>query len=74
MWTLKYDANEPFYDTTDFGPKGAGGGGWGIGNLGLADANQCTEWINQKVLLYSKGNYIQWPVVNHNGKTCKRIF
>ena len=26
------------------------------------------EWINNKVLLYSTGNYIQYPVTNHNGK------
>ena len=25
-------------------------------------------WINNKVLLYSTGNYIQFPVVNFNGK------
>ena len=25
------------------------------------------EWVN-KVLLYSTGNYIQYPVINHNGK------
>ena len=25
-------------------------------------------WINNKVLLYSTGNYIQYPVANHNGK------
>ena len=25
-------------------------------------------WINNKVLLYSAGNYIQYPVTNHNGK------
>ena len=25
-------------------------------------------WINNKVLLYSIGNYIQYPVINHNGK------
>ena len=24
--------------------------------------------INSKVLLYSTGNYIQYPVINHNGK------
>ena len=30
------------------------------------------EWINNKVLLYSTGNYIQYPVVNHNGKEYKR--
>ena len=27
-----------------------------------------TAWINNKVLLYSTGNYIQYPVINHNGK------
>ena len=26
------------------------------------------EWMNNKVLLYGIGNYIQYPVINHNGK------
>ena len=26
------------------------------------------EWINNKVILYSTGNYIHYPVINHNGK------
>ena len=26
------------------------------------------EWISTKILLYSTGNYIQYPVINHNGK------
>ena len=26
------------------------------------------EWINNNILLYSTGNYIQYPVINHNGK------
>ena len=30
------------------------------------------EWINNKVLLYSTGNYIQHPVINHNGKGYKK--
>ena len=25
-------------------------------------------WINNKFLLYSTGKYIQYPVINHNGK------
>ena len=29
------------------------------------------EWINKKVLLYSIGNYVQDPVINHNGKDIK---
>ena len=28
----------------------------------------CLGWINNKVLLYSTGNYIHCPVINHNGK------
>ena len=26
------------------------------------------EWVNSKVLLYSEGNYSQYPMVNHNGR------
>ena len=26
------------------------------------------EWINNKVLVYSTENYIQYPMINHNGK------
>ena len=29
------------------------------------------EWIN-KVLLYSTGNYILYPGINHNGKEYKK--
>ena len=33
------------------------------------------EWINNKVLLYSTENDIQYPVINHNGKEhLKRIY
>ena len=30
------------------------------------------EYINIKVLQYRAGNYIQYPVVNHNGKEYKK--
>ena len=30
------------------------------------------EWINNKVLLYSTGSYIQYPEINHNGKEYKK--
>ena len=30
------------------------------------------ECINNKVLLYSTGNYIQYPRINHNGKEYKK--
>ena len=29
------------------------------------------EWINNKILLYSTGNYIQYPVINHMEKNKK---
>ena len=53
--------------------KGRGGGGgldweFGVSRYKLVH----TEWINNKVLLYSTGNYIQYPVINHNGKEYKR--
>ena len=49
--------------------KGEGGGrgmGWefGVGRCKLLHL----EWLNDKVLLYSTGNYIQSPGINQNGK------
>ena len=48
------------------GERGGGGKDWefGISRCKLV----CIGWINNKVLLYSTGNYIQYPVINHNGK------
>ena len=31
------------------------------------------EWINNKVLLYSTGNYIKYPVINHTGKEYEKV-
>ena len=47
--------------------RGKGGGmDWEFGN------SRCKllyiDWINNKVLLYSTGNYIHYLVLNHNGK------
>ena len=48
-----------------------GGMEWGIG------VSRCEllyiEWIN-KVLLYSTENYIQYPMINHNGKEYERMY
>ena len=30
------------------------------------------DWINNKVLLWSTGNYIQYPVIKHHGKEYKK--
>ena len=47
--------------------------GWGgVGMDWEAGISRCKllyiEWINNKVLLYRTGNYIQYPVINQNGK------
>ena len=43
-----------------------GGEDWefGISRWKLLDIG----WINSKALWYSTGDYIQYPVINHNGK------
>ena len=78
MGNLKYDTNEPILQNrnrlTDRentlvvakGEEGGGGMDWEfqIRRCKLL----CLGWINNKVLLYSTGNYIQYPVINHNGK------
>ena len=33
-----------------------------------------TGWINSKVLQYNTGNYIQYPVINHNGKEYEKEY
>ena len=80
----KYNINEHIYETiTDsqvqrtnvWFPWGRGVGEWRIGSLGLADANYLyREWINSKVLPYSTRNYIQYPVINHNGKESEKEY
>ena len=79
MWNLKYSINEPIRkketasqtQRTDLWlPRVGWRGGCGE-RLGVWDW-RCKllyiGWINNKVLLYSIGNYIQYPVINHNGK------
>ena len=51
--------------------KGEAVGEEWIGNGGLTGlgwTNLYIGWINNKVLLYSIGSYIQYPVINHDGK------
>ena len=47
--------------------EGVGGGmEWEVG------VSRCKllyiEWVENRVLLYSTENYIQYPMINHNGK------
>ena len=55
--------------------KGEGGGRGKEGELWISRCNLVyTGWINNKVLLYSTGNYIQYPVTNNNGKEYKKEY
>ena len=77
MWNLKYGTNEPISKTnrlTDIKirlvvARGRGKRERWIGNLGLVDANYYI-WNGQTTgpTVYSTGNYIQSPGINHNGK------
>ena len=47
----------------------AGGGGGKDREFGISRCKLVyTEWVNNKVLLYSTENYIQYSMINHNGK------
>ena len=78
MWNLKYDTNEPVYKTeTDSRREqtcGCRGGGmeweFGISRCKLLYIG----WINNKVLLYSTGNYIPYPVIKHNGREYEKEY
>ena len=48
--------------------KGRGGGGTDR-EFGMSKCKPVyIDWISNKVLPYSTGNYIQYPGINHNGK------
>ena len=73
MWNVKQDTNEHIYETetdsqtqgTDLWlPKGTGlGVDWELG------ISRCKllyiEWTKNKVLLYTREDYIQYPAINH---------
>ena len=48
------------------GERGWGGINWEFGNSRYKLLY--IKYINNKVLLYSTGIYLQYPVINHNGK------
>ena len=80
MWNLKYSTNEQIYETetdsqtyrTDSqlprGRSGERGMNWEF----EVSINRCKllrlECINNKVLLYNTGNYMQSPEINRNEK------
>ena len=49
--------------------KGEGGGRGKDWEFGISRCKLLyIGWMNNKVLLYSIGNCIQYPVINHNGE------
>ena len=75
MWGLKYDSNQHIYKTkTDSQIQRIdlccqGGDRGGMGEFGISRGKLLyIGGINNKVLLYSTGNYMQYPLINHNGK------
>ena len=78
MWNLKYEGtylwnrnrNKDIENRLVIA-KGEGVGGgmeWEVGVSRGKLLYMLIEWINNKVLLYSTENYIQYPMINHNGK------
>ena len=78
MCNIKYGQNEPIYKTETHRHRGQTclwlprGLGKGMGDRLGSGVSGCKllhlEWINNKVLLYSTGDYIQSPGIDHNGK------
>ena len=83
MWTLQYGINEPICKTeTDsqiiehtYGCQGEGGEGGLDWEFGIHTYKVLQiEKISNKVLLYSTGNYIKYPVINWNGKEYEKMY
>ena len=80
MWNLKEDTNELTYETktdsqtwrVDLRLLGLGEMDWEFG------VSRCQPlhigWINNRVLLRSTGNCIQYPVINHTGKEYRKDY
>ena len=57
------------------GQGGGGGRGGKEWEFGISIGKLLyIEWINNKVLLYSTGNYIQYLVTNHNEKEYEKEY
>ena len=70
MWNLKYNTNEGIYKTDIDNRLWLPRGRWvEKGEFGVSRCKLLyIGWINNMVILYSTRNYIQYSVINHNGK------
>ena len=67
MWHLKYDTNQQNKNRLIEDRE------WRMTEFGISICKLLyIRWINNKVLLHSTENYIQYPVTNHNGKECEK--
>ena len=71
MWNLIYDTHEPLCKTESDSqtcgcPAGGSGRDWEF------EGSRCKllhlEWMGNKVLLYSTGNYIESLGIDHDGR------
>ena len=83
MWNLKYDTNELIYETKRDShienkvmvTKGERDQRDKVGVPGISRYKLLhIKQINNKLLLYSTGNYIQCPLINHNGKEYEKEY
>ena len=82
MWNLKYDTNELFFEPeidlqTQRTDLWLSRGGWGRDGLGDWDQEMQTiiyRMDNNKVLLYSTVNYIQYSVNKPYGKEYEKEY
>ena len=78
MWNLRWDTHELIHKTetdsqsTDVWFQGGQGGGGKDWELGICRCKRFCKWINITILLYSTGNYSQYPTTNHHGKEYKK--
>ena len=68
MWTHIYNTNEPIYEIELNREQAGGCQGGGDWERDGVEISRCKwlymEWINKKVILYSKKNYIEYNMLN----------
>ena len=82
-WNLKYNTNELIYKTETnsqirehtYRSQGEGDEGGMAWEFGIRTYKVLQiEKTSNKVLLYSTGNYIKYPVINWNGKEYEKMY
>ena len=79
MWNLKYDTDEPIYERErDHREQIRGSRRRVGGDRQEFGTSRCKllyiKWMNNKVLLYSTGNYTQYPIISLHGKEYEKQY